>query len=444
MRRWLAARRGGDRDRRRGPRLRAGRRRSRRARALVHPSGGSRRGAHARPVRDRDDARRPARVGARPRRRRDRRPARAPGGGWSAARLATGRPVGGEAPQHAGEMTADGHGAVLLAEPTQAVHPRAGRRVHRRARPRRRAGGRRAARRRRRAAATARTLLAVIGGDDPATLVAPTTADGVGRAVLRLDADGWHREPIDAPEPVHPVALAAAGPERAWMLATAGDRVVLLRRDPTAPRWVLTSFDDDLLSAVAKVEVAAPPADPLTATADGLWIDLRVTPPGATAPVDLTERLKVTEAPATDADAPRPPRRPPRPRPPPPPRRARPRRPPRHSSSSTAAGATWSRSATTRWASRSPAATAATARSPRPRRRTRSSARARSARPSTAASPRTRAPTTPSARAATPRSRVRRSRCATASARTAARPRRRSPSPPTARASRAGRSRSAR
>ena len=27
--------------------------------------------------------------------------------------------------------------------------------------------------------------------------VAPTTADGTGRAVLRLDADGWHREPVD-------------------------------------------------------------------------------------------------------------------------------------------------------------------------------------------------------------------------------------------------------
>ena len=52
-----------------------GDRRSRRARAVVHPSGGARRGAHARPVRDRDDARRPARVGARPRRRRDGRPA---------------------------------------------------------------------------------------------------------------------------------------------------------------------------------------------------------------------------------------------------------------------------------------------------------------------------------------------------------------------------------
>src|SRR5688500_17334016 len=84
---------------------------------------------------------------------------------------------------------------------------------------------------------------------------AATTPDGAGRAVLRLDADGWHREPVDTPEPVHPVALAAAGPGREWMLATAGDRVVLLRRDPTGPRWELTGFDDELLNAAAKVDV---------------------------------------------------------------------------------------------------------------------------------------------------------------------------------------------
>ena len=163
---------------------------------------------------------------------------RSPGGGWSAARLASGRPVGGEAPQHAGEMTADGHGAVLLAEPTRLFTRAPGAAFTAAPDPgaalapdEQLVGGGDAA-------ATARTLLAVIGGEHPATLVAPTTADGVGRAVLRLDADGWHREPVDAPEPVHPVALAAAGPERAWMLATSGDRVVLLRRDATTPRWV--------------------------------------------------------------------------------------------------------------------------------------------------------------------------------------------------------------
>ena len=228
--------------RRRGPRLRAGRRRSRRARALVHPAGGSRRGAHARPVRDRDDAGRPARVGARPRGRRDGRPVARPGRRL-VVRAPGGRPARrrrGAAARRRDDRRWPWRGPAGRAH--EAVHPRAGRRVHGRARPRRRAGARRAARR-----AATRTLLAVIGGEAPATLVAPTTADGVGRAVLRLDADGWHREPVDAPEPVHPVGLAAAGPGRAWMLATAADRVVLLRRDPTARSWVLTGFDDELL-----------------------------------------------------------------------------------------------------------------------------------------------------------------------------------------------------
>ncbi|MDA0183651.1 hypothetical protein OJ997_25305 [Solirubrobacter phytolaccae] len=221
---------------------------------------------------------------------------RAASGAWSTAPLATGAPVGGAAPQHAGEMTADGHGAVLLAAPTRlftrapgaafTAAPDPGAEL---AADEQLVGGDPAA-------ATARTLLAVIGGGTPATFVAPTIADGTGRAVLRLDAGGWQREPIDAPDPVRPVALAAAGPARAWMLATTvGDRVVLLRRDPAGPRWVPVSFDDELSTAVAKVEVAAAPADPLTATADGVWIDLRVTPTGATAPIDLTERLKVTE-----------------------------------------------------------------------------------------------------------------------------------------------------
>ncbi|WP_270006397.1 hypothetical protein [Solirubrobacter deserti] len=216
-----------------------------------------------------------------------------PRGGWTATRLAAGPPVGAEAPQHAGEMTADGHGAVLLAEPTRlftrapaaefTAAPDPGGAL---ATDEQLVGGGAAA-------STARTLLAVVGGDAPATFVAPTIADGTATAVLRLDADGWAREPIDAPDPVRPVALAAAAPDRAWMLAAASDSVVLLRRDPAGPRWVPASFDEELRTAVAKVEVAPPPADPLTVTADGVWIDLRVTPTGATAPIDLTERLRI-------------------------------------------------------------------------------------------------------------------------------------------------------
>ena len=60
--------------------------------------------------------------------------------------------------------------------------------------------------------------------------------------MLRLDSAGWHREAIDGAGPVRPVGLAAAGPERAWLLGTAGDRVVLLHREPPAAgedaRWV--------------------------------------------------------------------------------------------------------------------------------------------------------------------------------------------------------------
>ena len=102
----------------------------------------------------------------------------------------------------------------------------------------------------------ARALLAVIGGADAeaATLVAPTGADGTATAVLRLDAAGWHREAIEAGGALRPVALAAAGPKRAWLLGTAGDRVVLLHREPAAggePRWVPTVVPDALLAGEA-------------------------------------------------------------------------------------------------------------------------------------------------------------------------------------------------
>ena len=73
----------------------------------------------------------------------------------------------------------------------------------------------------------------------------PPTASAARSCVWTLTAGIASRSTRRSP--FIPVALAAAGPGRAWMLATAGDRVVLLRRDATAARWVLTSFDDDLL-----------------------------------------------------------------------------------------------------------------------------------------------------------------------------------------------------
>ncbi len=237
---------------------------------------------------------------------------RAPLGGWSSAPLpVAGRPVGGSAPQHAGELSEDGHGAVLLADPelpdqdarllvrapggTFAAAPAADAVLQ---------PGERLA-----SDATlpaARAFLAVIGGRDAATLVVPTNSEGTATGVLRLDSTGWHREVIDGGA-VRPAGLAAAGPERAWLLGTAGDRVVLLHREPPAAgedaRWVpLAPGRGSLLSGqalpagVTSVAVDGPPADPLTATPDGLWLDLRVTPADGSPPVDVTEHLAVPAA----------------------------------------------------------------------------------------------------------------------------------------------------
>ena len=241
---------------------------------------------------------------------------RAPLGGWASAALpVSGVPVGGTAPQHAGELAADGRGAILLADPE---HPEADAQLLVRAPgapfaapPT--ADGVLESGERLVADATrpeARALLAVIGGTDSeaATLVTPTDGDGAATGVLRLDAEGWHREAIDIP--VRPVALAAAGPTRAWLLGTAGDRVVLLHREPLGgdaegdPHWVPTvPVGASLLAAaalpaaIASVGVEGAPADPLTVTSEGVWLDLRVTRSDGSAPVDVTEHLRVAEPP---------------------------------------------------------------------------------------------------------------------------------------------------
>ena len=231
---------------------------------------------------------------------------RAPGGGWSAARLAAGRPVGGEAPQHAGEMTADGHGAVLLAEPTRlftrapgaaftaAPDPGAAlasdeQLVGEAARP--------PARCSRSSAATTRPR---------SSRRRPPTASAARSCVWTLTAGiasrSTRRCPF-IPSRWPPPAPGARGCSRRPATASSCCAATRRRLGPWREGFLGAAlgpdFDDALLDAVAKVEVSAPPADPLTATSDGLWIDLRVTPPGATAPVDLTERLKVTEAPDT-------------------------------------------------------------------------------------------------------------------------------------------------
>ncbi|WP_022929851.1 hypothetical protein [Patulibacter americanus] len=331
---------------------------------------------------------------------------RAPGGGWTADRLPGGGPpvgsppVGVGAPQHAGETAPDGRAAVLLSDADPAADatlltrdpggafvaaPVPGAALQ---------GGERLVPDATRP--TARALLAVLGGDDPdaGTLIAPTDGDGTGTAVLRLGADGWTREPIDAPDvttgPLRPVGLAAASGKQAWLLARSGDDLVLLQRrpvpapgggtgtttaptpppgtdtttaptpppgtdtttaptpppgtdtdttptpppnpadpadpddptgtgtttaptpapdpdpdDPTDPpagerrmHWVPADVAPHPLlggegrpDGVSAVTVSAPPADPLTATTDGLWIDLGVTAAGRRS--DATLHLRV-------------------------------------------------------------------------------------------------------------------------------------------------------
>ena len=105
-----------------------------------------------------------------------------------------------------------------------------------------------------------------------------------------------------------------------------------------------------LPAAVTAVAVDAPPADPLTVTSDGVWLDLRVTPAGATrarrpdrAPRDRRPAGRRADARHRDGHRDRDRhrhRRPRRPRRPRRRRRPRPRPRPRSRPSSTAAGAT--------------------------------------------------------------------------------------------------------
>ena len=165
-------------------------------------------------------------------------------------------------------------------------------------------------------------------GPGAATLSCRRTAKGPPPRVLRLDSDRLASREVTMAGAVRPAGLAAAGPERAWLLGTAGDRVVPLHREPPAggedARWVPIApgrgsllFRQALPAGVtvrrrrraagrsahgdARRPVAGPPRHACR------WL----------APVDVTEHLAVP---------PRPTRQPPRRR-----RRRsrRPRRPPR-------------------------------------------------------------------------------------------------------------------
>ncbi|MFY9489011.1 MAG: hypothetical protein WAP35_10005 [Solirubrobacterales bacterium] len=159
------------------------------------------------------------------------------------------------------------------------------------------------------------TVLLPAGPDGPAEHLvserrAPATAferDGktavfaaaTGReaeSIVHFDGDAWSREVVDYPvgaeDDFEIIALGATGADNAWLLArvdeTLGRGVVLLRRSIVAgtPRWVEQSLGNAMLSAsstasasisglAALDSTAQGGADPLTVTADGLWIDGR-------------------------------------------------------------------------------------------------------------------------------------------------------------------------
>ncbi len=121
--------------------------------------------------------------------------------------------------------------------------------------------------------------------------------------VVHWDGDAWTREPVELPAgsegSFELVALAAAG-GRAWALARTapalGRGIVLFERSagaPGGPRWVERALGAPTFAAAAtpgqQVAAVAPlggAAQPLTATADGVWVDGSMTVAGT--PTDFT------------------------------------------------------------------------------------------------------------------------------------------------------------
>lgn len=204
-------------------------------------------------------------------------------------------PLAAGAPQHAAEMAIDGHAAILAFNPADVTDVRLLERAPN--------GGFIAddappleADERLVSAPDedgARALLAVVGGDvaAAATFVVPTTDAGLARAVLRHDEAGWTREAIVGPPggEIYPVGVGAVSRGQAWLLARSGQQTdaapVLLHRETSGgvASWVVVPLDGDRFldsaarpAELSEVRVTGAPADPLTVTDGGLWIDLQL------------------------------------------------------------------------------------------------------------------------------------------------------------------------
>jgi hypothetical protein len=127
-------------------------------------------------------------------------------------------------------------------------------------------------------------------GGSPGTVLAP--------GVLHFDGSHWTREPLcikyaattctAAPSNLTILALAAAGPQAAWLLASSGSQPLMLFQRDTAvagtPVWVLQEPGSWILQPTAQAPQGFS-AGPLTAgpmltpTSEGVWVDARLDGP---------------------------------------------------------------------------------------------------------------------------------------------------------------------
>lgn len=122
----------------------------------------------------------------------------------------------------------------------------------------------------------------------------------VEQAIAHHDGTAWRREQIVLPPGVAEariVAVDATAPDNAWALVeTDGTRGVELYRraaGPSGARWIRQPlgsgrFDerDTPAEGISQVAPLRDNADPVTVTADGLWIDLSLRATGAAASAD--------------------------------------------------------------------------------------------------------------------------------------------------------------
>lgn len=99
-------------------------------------------------------------------------------------------------------------------------------------------------------------------------------------AVAYHDGTGWTREPVEVPggtTAFTAAGIAATGPDSAWLLGTDGDGLQIYRRDASGvgiPRWRSVPLTGaPAFASDADARPLTYPAESITATTSGLWLD---------------------------------------------------------------------------------------------------------------------------------------------------------------------------